>query len=121
MPGTRVLVADDDGRLTELISRYLALEGFEVETVADGLHAVERATTVPAPDIVVLDIVMTGIDGLEACRRIRSNFATAQVPILIFSALDEQQEAARRAGAQLMLRKPFTLPLLVQTIRQLLG
>ena len=120
MAGGRILVADDDGRLTQLISRYLSMEGFEVETVPDGLAAVARATTPPVPDLVILDIMMPGIDGIEACRQLRSNFATAETPILIFSALAEEGEAARQAGADLMLRKPFTLPLLAQTIRQLI-
>jgi CheY-like chemotaxis protein len=121
MADPRVLVADDDARLAQLISRYLGMEGYQVETVADGLAAVERAVAEPAPDLVVLDIMMPGIDGLEACRRIRSNFATAQIPILIFSALGDEGEAARRAGADAMLKKPFTLPVLSRAVRELLG
>ncbi len=121
MPSSRVLVADDDARLTQLVSRYLTMEGYEVETVADGLVAVERALAEPPPDVVVLDIMMPGIDGIEACRRIRSNFATSQLPILIFSALGEEGDAARLAGADAMLKKPFTLPTLGQAIQKLLG
>jgi CheY-like chemotaxis protein len=121
MAGARVLVADDDPRLTQLISQYLTLEGYEVETVADGLVAVERATAQPPPDVVVLDIMMPGIDGIEACRRIRANFATAELPILIFSALGEQGETARLAGADALLKKPFTLPVLGQAVQRLAG
>jgi CheY-like chemotaxis protein len=111
MAGTRVLVADDDARLAELISRYLIMEGYEVETVADGLAAVERATAEP-PDLVILDIMMPGIDGLEACRRIRANLATADLPVLVVSALGEEEATARRAGASATLKKPFVLPVL---------
>jgi CheY-like chemotaxis protein len=111
MAGTRVLVADDDARLAELISRYLIMEGYEVETVADGLAAVERATAEP-PDLVILDIMMPGIDGLEACRRIRANLATAELPVLVVSALGEEEATARRAGASATLKKPFVLPVL---------
>ena len=120
MAVARVLVADDDDRLTQLVSRYLSMEGYEVESVADGVAAVARATSPPPPSLVVLDIMMPGIDGLEACRRIRANATTRDVPVLIFSALAEESESARKAGADLMLRKPFTLPLLGSTVRQLI-
>jgi CheY-like chemotaxis protein len=118
--GTRVLVADDDARLAELISRYLIMEGYEVETVADGLAAVERATAEP-PDLVILDIMMPGIDGLEACRRIRANLATAELPVLVVSALGEEEATARRAGASATLKKPFVLPVLGRAVEGLTG
>jgi DNA-binding response OmpR family regulator len=118
MVGTRVLVADDDARLAELISRYLTMEGYLVETVADGLAAVERAIA-ELPALVVLDIMMPGIDGLEACRRIRANHATAAVPVLVVSALGEESESARRAGASATLKKPFALPVLGRAVDQL--
>jgi CheY-like chemotaxis protein len=120
MAGTRVLVADDDARLAELISRYLIMEGYEVETVADGLAAVERATAEP-PDLVILDIMMPGIDGLEACRRIRANLATAELPVLVVSALGEEEATARRAGASATLKKPFVLPVLGLAVEGLTG
>jgi CheY-like chemotaxis protein len=120
MAGTRVLVADDDARLAELISRYLIMEGYEVETVADGLAAVERATAEP-PDLVILDIMMPGIDGLEACRRIRANLATAELPVLVVSALGEEEATARRAGASATLKKPFVLPVLGRAVEGLTG
>jgi DNA-binding response OmpR family regulator len=118
MVGTRVLVADDDARLAELISRYLTMEGYEVETVADGLVAVERAIAEP-PGLVVLDIMMPGIDGLEACRRIRANLPTAELPVLVVSALGDEDEPARRAGADATLKKPFALPVLGRAVERL--
>jgi CheY-like chemotaxis protein len=118
MVALRVLVADDDDRLTLLVSRYLSMEGYEVETVADGLEAVERAVAVP-PALVILDIMMPGIDGIQACHRIRTNPVTRDTPILIFTALGEEGEAARLAGADALLKKPFSLPVLGETVRRL--
>ncbi len=118
MTAQRVLIADDDRRLILLVRTFLAAEGYEVETAADGLAAVEKATADP-PDLVILDIMMPGIDGLQACRQIRANASTADIPILIFSALREEGEAARLAGADAMLKKPFSLPTLAETVRRL--
>jgi CheY-like chemotaxis protein len=61
--------------------------------------------------------MMPGIDGIEACRRIRANAATAQTPVLMFSALSEEAEQARLAGADGMLPKPFNLPALAEAVK----
>ena len=112
----RILLADDDPRVLQVVSRYLDLEGYEMDTVADGESAVETATSAP-PDLIILDIMMPGIDGIEACRRIRANAATAQTPVLMFSALSEEADAARDAGADGLLPKPFNLPTLAEAVK----
>jgi len=94
MSRPRVLLADDDPRVLSVVSRYLDLEGYEMSTVSDGEAAV-RIAAADRPDLIILDIMMPGIDGIEACRRIRANAATAQTPVLMFSALSEEAEAAR--------------------------
>jgi len=120
MEKTRILLADDDPRVIQVVGRYLDLEGYEVETVGDGESAVRRATANP-PDLIILDIMMPAIDGLEACRRIRANEATARTPILMFSALSEESDAARSAGADGLIAKPFTLPDLAEAVRTFFG
>jgi CheY-like chemotaxis protein len=112
----RILFADDDPRVVQVVSRYLDLEGYAVETVTDGESAVQRATADP-PDLIILDIMMPAIDGIEACRRIRAHHATSRTPILMFSALSEETEAARSAGADGLIAKPFTLPDLAEAVR----
>jgi CheY-like chemotaxis protein len=116
MSRPRVLLADDDPRVVSVVSRYLDLEGYDVTTVSDGETAVTTATR-DCPDLIILDIMMPGIDGIEACRRIRANPATAQTPVLMFSALSEEAEAARLAGADGMLPKPFNLPALAEAVK----
>ena len=102
----RVLVVDDDLHVAEVVSRYLEREGFEVETVGNGLAAVDRATTRP-PDLVVLDLMLPGIDGLEVCRQLR---ALAPVPVIMLTA--KGQEADRVIGLDMgaddYLTKPFS-------------
>ena len=68
--GRRILVVEDDPTVNEVVCRYLKASGFQVETVADGLEAV-RVATERMPDLVVLDRMLPGLDGLEVCRRIQ--------------------------------------------------
>jgi CheY-like chemotaxis protein len=72
MSRPRVLLADDDPRVVSVVSRYLDLEGYEMSIATDGEAAVRIAET-DRPDLIILDIMMPGIDGIEACRRIRAN------------------------------------------------
>jgi two-component system cell cycle response regulator len=114
----RILVVDDDPRLLHIVQMYLAIEEFDVVTALngeDGLREVEENT----PDLVILDIMMPGMDGIELCRRIRTNPATASIPVLMFSALsgDEDVERARQAGANHLITKPFNLVGLGSVVR----
>lgn len=111
----RILLADDDPRVRHVVSRYLDLEGFEIATVADG-EAAYAAVSADPPDLVILDIMMPGIDGLEVCRRLRANSVTAETPILMFSALSEEARAAEAAGADGLVPKPFHLPALANAV-----
>jgi DNA-binding response OmpR family regulator len=106
----RILVVDDDPRLLHIVEMYLSIEGYDVVTAEngeDGLKEVEAAR----PDLVILDIMMPGMDGIEACRRIRTNAETQSVPVVMFSALssDDDVERARLAGANHLITKPFNL------------
>jgi len=106
----RVLVVDDDPRLLHIVAMYLGIEGYDVAVAADGaagLTEIEKQT----PDLIILDIMMPGIDGIETCRRIRADPVTAEVPILMFSALsgDDDVERARQVGANHLITKPFNL------------
>jgi DNA-binding response OmpR family regulator len=118
MSQRRILVVDDDPRLLHIVQMYLAIEEFDVATAVngeDGLREVEANK----PDLVILDIMMPGMDGIEMCRRIRTNPDTATIPVLMFSALsgDEDVERARHAGANHLITKPFNLVGLGSVVR----
>ncbi|HEX6417696.1 MAG TPA: response regulator, partial [Acidimicrobiales bacterium] len=83
---SRILVVDDDPTVSEVVARYLERDGFAVETVSDGRTALDRALAEP-PDLVVLDLMLPGLDGLEVCRRLR---ALAPVPIVILTARGQE-------------------------------
>ncbi len=115
---SRILVVDDDATVADVVARYLAHDGYEVETVADGRVALERALAAP-PDLVVLDLMLPGMDGLDVCRRLR---ALAPVPIVILTA--RGQEADRIVGLELgaddYVSKPFSPKELVARVRAVL-
>jgi two-component system response regulator MprA len=118
MTTSRILVVEDDARLAATVERVLAAEGHGVEVVGDGLQALRRAKEHPF-DLVVLDIMLPGLDGVAVCRRLR---ATASVPILLLTALGGTDERVRGldAGADDYLVKPFAYEELLARVRALL-
>ena len=116
---TRVLVVDDDKSIRTTLERGLRLEGFEVLLAADGVSGLEIATD-QSPDIIVLDVTMPGMNGVEVCRQLR--LAGNEVPICMLSARDEVEDrvAGLKAGADDYLVKPFALAELEARIDALL-
>jgi DNA-binding response OmpR family regulator len=115
---TRVLVVEDDATVSEVVTRYLEREGFSVETAADGHEALDRALTEP-PDLMVLDIMLPGLDGLEVCRRVR---AKAPIPIIMLTALGEENDrvVGLDLGADDYITKPFSPRELTSRIKSVL-
>jgi DNA-binding response OmpR family regulator len=114
----RVLVVDDEPSLAQTVSYTLRREGFEVLTASDGPTAMDSVHSHP-PDLIVLDLLLPGIDGLEICRRIRR---TSAVPILMLTARGEEVDriVGLEVGADDYLAKPFSMRELVARIRALL-
>jgi DNA-binding response OmpR family regulator len=115
----RLLIAEDDAGIIEPLRRALQREGYEVEAVGDGRDAVARALG-NAPDLLILDVGLPGIDGLEVCRRVRRSLPS--VPILILTARDEELDLVEGldAGADDYVVKPFRLAELLARVRALL-
>jgi two-component system response regulator MprA len=114
----RILVVEDDGRLAATLERVLSAEGHDVRLAVDGLEAV-RSAREQQPDLVVLDVMLPGLDGIGVCRRLR---ATAQFPILLLTALGGTEERVRGldSGADDYLVKPFAYQELLARVRALL-
>ncbi|MDY7102195.1 MAG: response regulator transcription factor [Actinomycetota bacterium] len=106
MAPSRILVVDDDPNVSEVVSRYLEREGFSVEVASDGTTAVDRALTTP-PDLMILDLMLPGIDGLEVCRRVRAMVA---VPVIMLTARGEEPDRVMglELGADDYVAKPFS-------------
>jgi DNA-binding response OmpR family regulator len=114
----RILVVDDDATVAEVVERYLQREGYSVETVGDGRTALDRALADP-PDLVVLDLMLPGIGGLDVCRRIR---ALAPVPVIMLTARGDEADrvVGRELGADDYVAKPFSPKELVARVRAVL-
>ena len=114
----RVLVVDDDLRIRTAVARALRLKGFDVTVAADGREALSLVATNP-PDVVVLDVLMPGVDGIEVCRRLRSD--GDPVPVLMLTARDgiTDRVVGLESGADDYLVKPFALDELVARLRAL--
>src|SRR2546427_3770415 len=115
---SKILVVDDEKHILELARLYLTREGYEVEGVGDGAQAVARFSQVK-PDLVILDIMLPGVDGLTICKEIRKQ---SQVPIIMLTARDEVTDkvVGLEVGADDYLTKPFHPQELVARAKALL-
>jgi DNA-binding response OmpR family regulator len=118
---TRILVVEDDPDIAQLITRYLERAGFAVACLASGRDALAALNERPA-DLVVLDLMLPQVSGLEICRAARANEKTAGVPIIMLTARAEEAEriAGLEVGADDYIAKPFSPDELVARVRALL-
>ena len=119
---TKILVAEDDQDIRELIVLTLEFNGFDVVAVEDGSAAVERAQNGPF-DMILLDVRMPRMTGYDACRRLKEIESTRDIPIIFLSAKGQEAEiqTGLDVGAADYILKPFAPDALVRTIRRVLN
>jgi len=117
----RIVVADDDPIVVRFLTSVFQSEGFEVRGAEDGERALQMIRE-NRPDIVILDLVMPFMDGFEVCRQVRQSAETSQLPVIILSMRDKEQDALRafEMGANDYVRKPFNALELVARARKLI-
>jgi two-component system alkaline phosphatase synthesis response regulator PhoP len=118
----KVLVVDDEPHIVRLVSFALEKDGFDVIDAGDGETAVELARR-EQPDLILMDVMMPVMDGLEASKRLKEDPDTAEIPIVMLSAKSQryEQEAGLEGGAERYIVKPFTPKELVGEVRAVLG
>src|SRR5579884_2076595 len=120
-PLLKVLVIDDEENIIEFIRLGLRYEGFQVESASNGEQGIVAAQRTN-PDLIILDLMLPVIDGLEVCRRLRSNPITREIPVLMLTAKDEVRDriTGLRTGADDYLTKPFDFDELLERMRAIL-
>jgi DNA-binding response OmpR family regulator len=114
----RILVVEDEPTVSDVVARYLRREGYQVDAASNGIEGLRLALE-RQPDLVVLDVMLPGMDGLEVCRQLR---ATRQTPVIMLTARAEDGDAVvgLALGADDYVRKPFSPPELVARVKAVL-
>ena len=118
----KILIVEDEADIQVLVHKVLTANGFEVFRASDGEEGLIKTVTMK-PDVVILDLMMSGMSGLEVCRLLKGRQDTMHIPIIILSALDRDvdRKYAKEAGANLYMTKPFRVKDLLVSIDKVMG
>jgi two-component system, OmpR family, phosphate regulon response regulator PhoB len=121
MAQPRILIIEDERGLTQSLSWYFNREGYETHVAHDGLDGLRRAQTM-LPDVVLLDIMLPGMNGLDVCRELRAGERTREIPIIMITAKSEEtdQVVGYSLGADDYVAKPFSNKILLHKVKALL-
>ena len=121
MANEKILVVDDEEDVLELVRYNLDRNGYHVETASSGEEALEKARR-KLPDLVILDLMLPGMDGLEVCRKLKSNVKTESLPIIMLTAKTEETDIVTglELGADDYVTKPFSPKVLIARVRRIL-
>jgi DNA-binding response OmpR family regulator len=114
----RIILADDDPGILDAVSMMLEMEGYEVNATLNGNTIFTLGNELP--DIYVLDIWMSGTDGRELCKKLKSQEQTQYIPVILISASNDLKRSAEFAGADDFLAKPFEIDMLLAKIEKAL-
>lgn len=118
----KILIVDDDIHATTLLEKVLAIKGHEATSVNESSETIRVANST-SPDLILLDLMMPEPNGFEVCKMLRADPTYAKIPIVIVTAMDdnESKETAYGAGANDYLIKPFRIDVLAEAIETLIG
>ena len=117
-----ILIVDDEPINITLLAGILK-ETYKVKMAKDGERAMKIANTVPAPDLILLDVMMPGMDGYEVCRRLKDDAATKTIPVVFVTGLTNEEEQARglEMGADGYLGKPVDAVAVLNMVEEIIG
>jgi DNA-binding response OmpR family regulator len=118
----RILIVEDDPSVRSLLEKTLAVQ-YEVESISDGISAARRVTRAPAADVILCDVMLPGMDGLEVARRAKVSAIWSHVPIIFLTARTTPRDVIQgiQAGARLYMTKPFKLQDLLDKVAKVAG
>ena len=115
----KIMVVDDEKEIRELLSIYLAEDGYEVIAAASGEEAIELAQN-EEPQVILMDVKMPGIDGVEACKRLKGAERTKSIPVIMVTAYQDRDVEAYLEGADDFVNKPFDRTEITFRVRSML-
>jgi chemosensory pili system protein ChpA (sensor histidine kinase/response regulator) len=118
--GGWILVVDDDESVQEIVSLVLSQRGWTVRVAGDGLIALEQLRSSTPPKVILLDIRMPRLNGLELMRALKADAALSSIPVVVLSGDSAAAEASMALGARVYLRKPFDLEELISSVENLI-
>lgn len=113
----KILIIDDDDDILEALKILLTKSGYEVMVCKDGSLTSEKAIQF-SPDLIILDVLLSGVDGLNICKILKSDKNLQKIPLIMFSAHPTAEAQARTCGADGFIAKPFTAQKLLEEIRK---
>jgi CheY-like chemotaxis protein len=121
--GPRVLIVEDDPETRHFYAEAFHRSGFETEEAHNGHQALAKALTSPQPDLILTDIAVPGLDGIELCRKLRADDRTRSIPVLAITGYEDRHypDRVRTAGADHVLMKPCDWDVLLSEARRLLS
>jgi two-component system phosphate regulon response regulator PhoB len=121
MPKEKILIVDDEEDVLELVRFNLEKDGYKTETASSGEEAITAAKS-KMPDLIVLDLMLPGIDGLEVCKKLKSDSKTENIPIIMLTAKGEESDiiTGLELGADDYITKPFSPKVLTARVRRIL-
>ena len=121
MAKEKILVVDDEEDILELIRYNLIIEGYRVDCAASGEEALIKAAE-QSPDLILLDLMLPGLDGLDVCRELKANSATRQIPVIMITAKGEDADivSGLELGAEDYITKPFSPRILLARVKVVL-
>ena len=118
----RILIADDEHNIRHILDFSLNVEGFDVLTAQDGEEALMLAAS-ESPDLIIMDVMMPGCGGIEACRQLKQDPRTRAIPVVLLTARSsrDDREAGLAAGAVEYVTKPFSPQKVIDLVQSILG
>lgn len=112
----KILVVDDDQSILDSMEIILNLQGYEVESTTKGEETFSKIESFK-PDLILMDIYLSGMDGREICKQIKENDALKNIPVIIFSAHKSMKDVFRESGANDFIGKPFNMDELYEKVK----
>jgi two-component system alkaline phosphatase synthesis response regulator PhoP len=115
----KILIVEDDQDISDAVNLFLSSEGFQTHIVTNSTEVYKEISSF-SPNLIILDVLLSGIDGRTICTKLKSNNQTKHIPIIMISAHPTVKDLVEKAGADSFIPKPFSIDILLSEIKKFL-